>query len=139
MKAFGGSYTGNFLAIFTFPCYGRFKALREFDMTKRTYSPHTLKVLEILGKMIQMKRKESGMTLQGLADRAGVSRSLVQRLEKCDPGCEIGVAFEVAHLLGIQLFDSRMGHDALSDKLSDKIALLPASIRENKIEVSNEF
>jgi transcriptional regulator with XRE-family HTH domain len=108
-------------------------------MAKRTYSPYTLKALEILGKMIQLKRKESALTLQGLADRAGVSRSLIQRLEKCEPGCEIGVAFEVAHLLGIELFESPMGQSTLIGTLTDKIALLPAAVRDSKKEVSNAF
>lgn len=108
-------------------------------MSKRTYSPHTLKALEVMGKMINLKRKEKGYTLQGLAERAGVSRSLIQRLEKCDPGCEIGVAFEVAHILGIELFESPVGKTFLSESLTDKIALLPASVREKKVDISNEF
>ncbi|MNG22320.1 helix-turn-helix protein [compost metagenome] len=108
-------------------------------MANRTYSPHTFKALEILGKLIQLKRKERGLTLQQLADRAGVSRSLIQRLEKCEPGCEIGVAFEVAHLLGIELFESPMGQSTLIGILTDKIALLPASVRASKKEVSNAF
>ncbi|MVV52271.1 helix-turn-helix domain-containing protein [Pseudomonas sp. PB120] len=108
-------------------------------MAKRTYSPYTLKALEVLGKMIQLKRKETGLTLQELADRAGVSRGLIQRLEKCEPVCEIGVAFEVAHLLGIELFESPMGQNTLISSLTDKIALLPASVRDSKKEVSNAF
>ena len=108
-------------------------------MVTRTYSPHTLKALEVMGQMIKLKRKERGMTLQGLAERAGVSRSLIQRLEKCDPGCEIGMAFEVAHLLGIELFEFPAGQAILSECLADKIALLPASVREKKIELSSDF
>jgi transcriptional regulator with XRE-family HTH domain len=108
-------------------------------MAKRTYSPNTLKALEVMGKMIQLKRKEKGLTLQSLADRAGVSRSLIQRLEKCDPGCEIGVAFEVAYLLGIHLFESHVGQEFLSEHLTNRIALLPASVRDKKIEVSDAF
>lgn len=108
-------------------------------MGKRAISHHTKKALEILGKMIQLKRKERGVTLQNLADRAGVSRSLIQRLEKCEPGCEIGVAFEVAYLLGIELFESPMGQNTLANTLTDKIALLPASVRESTVKVSNDF
>lgn len=107
--------------------------------TERAISPHTHQALEILGKLIQLNRKEQGLTLQRLAEKAGVSRSLIQRLEKCDPGCEIGVAFEVAHLLGIQLFESNIGHNTLLSTLNDKLALLPASVRESTAEVSNDF
>ena len=108
-------------------------------MRKRVISPYTVKALEVLGKMIQLKRKERALTLKQLANRAGVSRSLIQRLEKCEPGCEIGVAFEVAHLLGIELFESHLGLYNLASSLTDKISLLPGSVRESIKKVSNDF
>lgn len=108
-------------------------------MRKRVISPYTVKALEVLGKMIQLKRKERALTLKQLANRAGVSRSLIQRLEKCEPGCEIGVAFEVAHLLGIELFESPLGLNTLASTLTDKISLLPGSVRESIKKVSNDF
>lgn len=108
-------------------------------MRKRVISPYTVKALEVLGKMIQLKRKERALTLKQLANRAGVSRSLIQRLEKCEPGCEIGVAFEVAHLLGIELFESPLGLNTLASTLTDKTSLLPGSVRESIKKVSNDF
>lgn len=108
-------------------------------MANRTFSPYTSEALLIFGKMIQASRKEKGFTLKELAERAGVSRSMVQRIEKCEPGTEIGVVFEVAHLLGITLFNSPMGHRTLIGQLNEKLALLPGSVRKATKEVSDDF
>lgn len=109
------------------------------DMIKRTYSPDTRNVLNILGSLIQIHRKRARMTLSVLADRAGVSVGLIRRLESGDPKCEIGVAFEVAHLLGIALWSSPEKRAAIAEQLQDKLASLPASVRQPTKVVSNEF
>lgn len=49
------------------------------------------------------------MTAQEVADRAGISRGLLQRIEKGDPKCELGATFEVATILGITHFDAEAG------------------------------
>ncbi|MCW8275179.1 helix-turn-helix domain-containing protein [Pseudomonas sp. PCH199] len=108
-------------------------------MANRTYSPMTLSALQIFSQLIQIKRKERGLTQQALAERVGVSRSLVQRVESADPRCEIGVVFEMASLLGIQLFQASDSHSTLLASLQDKLALLPAHILVPKQEVSNDF
>lgn len=108
-------------------------------MANRTYSPYTVSALQILSQLIQLKRKERGLTQQALAERLGVSRSLVQRVEAAEARCEIGVVFEMAHLLGIQLFQSPESHTTLLASLHDKLALLPARILVPKQEVSNDF
>ena len=46
------------------------------------------------------------MTAQDLADRAGISRGLLQRIEKGNLKCQIGAVFEAATLVGIKLFDA---------------------------------
>ncbi|MCX2898096.1 helix-turn-helix transcriptional regulator [Pseudomonas mandelii] len=108
-------------------------------MANRTYSPVTLNALQIFSQLIQVKRKERGMTQQALAERAGVSRSLVQRVESADARCEIGVVFEMAQLLGIHLFQASDSHSTLLASLQDKLALLPAHVVVPKQEVSNDF
>ena len=52
-------------------------------MTKptRPYSPTTRKAAELLGLMIRAARLERNMTAQELAERAGVSRPLLSRVE----------------------------------------------------------
>ncbi len=108
-------------------------------MANRTYSPTTLSALQILSQLIQLKRKERGLTQQALAERAGVSRSLVQRVESADARCEIGVVFEMAQLLGVQLFPVSDSHSSVLASLQDKLALLPAHVLAPKQEVDNDF
>ena len=75
-----------------------------------------------------------------LADRAGISRGMLQRLEKGDLKCEIGAAFEVATIVGVRLFEADGA--ALSRHLSrteDKLALLPKSVRKKSRVVRDDF
>lgn len=43
------------------------------------------------------------MTGEGLSKRAGISRRTLQKIERGDPKCEIGLVFEVANLVGVNL------------------------------------
>lgn len=79
------------------------------------------------------------MTAASLAERAGVSRGLIHRIEKGDPKCEIGVVFEIASLLGIPLFSKDIPLAFLSNSLTAKIAVLPQSVRKSTKIVSNDF
>ena len=108
--------------------------------TARTYSRITHHVAALLGKQVRIARKERKMTARDLADRAGISRGLLRRIEKGDLGCRIGAVFEVATLVGIKLFDA----DALSlttriKQADDKIALLPKHIHPGKKVVDDDF
>ncbi len=106
----------------------------------RTYSRITRHAAALLGKQIRIARKERKMTVQELADRAGISRGLLQRIEKGDLKCQIGAVFEVAALVGIKLFDA----DELSlatriRQADDKIALLPKHIHPGQKVVDDDF
>lgn len=81
----------------------------------------------LLGQQIKLARKQRRMTAQELADRAGISRGLVQRIEKGDPGCQIGAVFETAAIVGVPLFDTDLAALRARIKRTDEqIALLPA-------------
>lgn len=43
--------------------------------TARAYSRHSLEALQLMGKLIQLARKERKLTAQDLAERAGISRA----------------------------------------------------------------
>lgn len=107
----------------------------------RTYSSYTLEALELLSKLIRSQRIEKGISTLELSERAGISRGLLQRIEKADPKCEIGVVFEVAKLVGVELFE--MGPSRLKSKLnetSDRLKLLPRSVRsKKKRELDDDF
>lgn len=106
----------------------------------RTYSRITRHAAALLSKQIRIARKERKMTAQELADRAGISRGLLQRIERGNLKCQIGAVFEVATLVGIKLFDT----DELSlptriRQADDKIALLPKHIHPDKKVVDDDF
>jgi DNA-binding XRE family transcriptional regulator len=107
----------------------------------RNYSRYTKDAGVLLGRHIQLGRKERGLTEIDLADRAGVSRATLQKIEKGDLKCEIGLAFEVATLVGVKLFeiDSTATHLANIDRVNDKIALLPKSVRKKKRGLDDAF
>lgn len=89
--------------------------------------------LVLLASQIKLARRELKMTAQDLADRAGISRGLVQRIEKGDPGCQIGAVFEAAAIVGVKLFGS--DDAALNARIKEsesRLALLPKRIRPDK-------
>lgn len=94
----------------------------------------------MLGKMIRHGRKQRQMTEHELADRLGVARSTLQRMEKGDPKVEIGLMFEAAVLVGIKLFDSdEHGVTALSERMDDRLAVLPKHIYKTGRTVIDDF
>lgn len=108
--------------------------------TIRTYSRYTQEATALLGALIRAARKERKLTAQELSERAGISRGLLQRIEKGDLKCEIGATFEVATILGIKLFDA----DATTltkhlRQTEDKLALLPQRIRTKQTVVRDDF
>ena len=72
-------------------------------IVKRTYSRASLDAVSLLGALIKEARIERKLTAQDVADRAGISRGLLQRIEKGDMQCGIGVVFEVAVILKIKI------------------------------------
>ena len=106
----------------------------------RIYSRYTREALGLLGGLLRAARIERKMGTQALADRAGVSRDMLHRIEKGDPRCEIGVVFELAAILGVPLFEPEIG--ALQSRRRDteaKLALLPKAIHAPTVEVKDDF
>lgn len=106
----------------------------------RTYSRYSRDATALLGGLIREARKVRGLTAQEVADRASISRGLLQRIEKGDLKCEIGAAFEVATIVGLKLFDA--DQTTLSKHLSltkEKLALLPKSVRKKSKPVRDDF
>lgn len=106
----------------------------------RPCSQYSLDALQLLGQLVREGRLAKGLTTTDLATRAGVSRALLQRIEKGDPGCSIGAVFEAAAICDVPLFDS--DDRLLAVRLarhSEKMALLPKSVRTGKREVNDDF
>ena len=107
--------------------------------SKRVYSPYTHEAALLLGKLIQLGRKEKKMTTKDLADRAGIARGTLQKIEQGKLTSEIGLVFEVATLAGIKLFETNTPITQQLENITNKVALLPQSIRQNKKEVDDDF
>jgi transcriptional regulator with XRE-family HTH domain len=106
----------------------------------RTYSRYSRDAVALLGGLIRSARKERRLTTQEVSDRAGISRGLLQRIEKGDPKCAIGAMFEVATIVGVKLFDA--DQTTLTKHIrqtEDKLALLPKSVRKATKPVDDDF
>jgi transcriptional regulator with XRE-family HTH domain len=106
----------------------------------RPYSQYSLDALELLGKLVREARLGKAMTTTDLASRAGISRALLQRIERGDPGCSIGAVFEVATLCGVPLFEQEQRQ--LTMQLAhqrEKIALLAKAVRPSFKRVKDDF
>lgn len=106
----------------------------------RTYSRYSREAVALLAGLIRAARKEKKLTAQEVADRAGISRGLLLRIEKGDMKCEVGVVFEVAALLGLKLFDADETTLARQRRqIEDKLSLMPKSMRKTTKAVHDEF
>lgn len=99
----------------------------------RTYLQATRDATELLGKMIKLERRERRMSEEELAGRAGITRRTLQRIERGDPGCAVGLFFELAVLVGVKLFenDDRAPLALHLGRVNDKLAVLPSRIRSS--------
>ncbi len=106
----------------------------------RTYSLYNREATALLGALIREARNDRRLTAQELADRAGISRGLLQRIEKGNLKCEIGAVFEVATIVGVKLFDAN--ENTLTKYLrqtKEKLTLLPKSVRRKSKRISDDF
>ncbi|MDY0213208.1 MAG: helix-turn-helix transcriptional regulator [Desulfuromonadaceae bacterium] len=106
----------------------------------RPYSKYTLEAVKLLGKQIQLGRKQRRWSENELAQRIGIARATLQRIEKGDMACAIGLVFEAATLVGIKLFNA--DGEVLRRQVveaEERIALLPRHIHPVGEVVDDEF
>jgi len=106
----------------------------------RTHSRYSREALKLLGHLIRAGRIERKLGTDQLAARAGISRSLLYRMERGDPSCSIGAVFEVAAIVGVALFEQDRAD--LKARLTDyeaRLALLPKSVRKRATKVKDDF
>lgn len=100
-------------------------------MTRITYSPGVEEALQILGDSIRAGRLSRRWTVSELAERVGVSRPTVQKIERGDPSVAIGTMFEAAVLVGVPLFEaSDRNRQQYRFLKRTELALLPSSARQ---------
>lgn len=106
----------------------------------RVTSRYAIEAMIYLGRLIRQSRIGRKETVAQLAERAGVSRGLLQRIERGDPGCSIGAVFEVAALVGIRLFDlDRERLTANNQMLAQTLTLLPRAAPSSGKPVKDDF
>lgn len=106
----------------------------------RTTSRYAAEAVTYLGRLIREARISRKETAEQLAERAGISRGLLQRIERGDPGCSVGAVFEAAALVGVRLFDlDRERLTAANQSLARTLTLLPRAARPAKNEVKDDF
>ena len=110
-------------------------------MTKqRTYSQYAREAAALMGEQIKLGRKQNRWTEQNLADRAGISRATLQKIENGAMSSAIGLVFEVASLVNVKLFEAdSMPLAKHIEHTKDKIALLPQRIKVKHKAVRDDF
>ena len=107
---------------------------------QRTYSKYARQVAILLGQQIKLRRKQRQWSEKNLADRAGISRVTLRKIEHGEMNCAIGLVFEVASLVGIHLFTQ--DNYALArqvEQTNTQLTLLPQRIRTKVEEVDDDF
>jgi len=108
--------------------------------SKHVYGRYTREAIGLLGQMVALGRRKKKMTAASLAERVGISRGTLVRLEKGDPKVEIGVFFEAAAIVGVPLFESDLrGLQQHSERTADRLAVLPKYVRDRDVEVDDDF
>lgn len=96
----------------------------------RPYSPLTIEAGRLLGSHIATARRERRWTAAELAERVGVSRPTIHKIERGDLTVAIGAAFEAATILGVPLFgDDPTRRRLEAARLDDRLAVLPRTVR----------
>ncbi|MBN2792958.1 MAG: transcriptional regulator, partial [Desulfuromonadales bacterium] len=68
------------------------------------------------------------------------SRATLQKIEKGDMSCAVGLVFEVATLVNIPLFEQdTYPLSKQAEHIRDKVALLPRRIRVQQNDVDADF
>ena len=106
----------------------------------RPHSRYATDAAVLLGQLIRKARTEKRIAAEAFADRVGVSRGLLRRIENGDLGCAIGAVFEAAAVAGVRLFD--LDQSALTSAIASNnevIALMPKAIHTPKPKAKDDF
>lgn len=106
----------------------------------RTFTRETNAAAEMLGLQIRQARVERKWSATELAERAGIDRLTLRKVEVGDPTVSIGIAFDVAVLVGVPLFFEEPGRLASEvGRRREVVRLLPQRIRERDEDVNDDF
>jgi len=84
-------------------------------------------------------RRSRRWSLKELAERVGVSENTLRKVERGDPTVAIGVAFEAAAIVAVELYDGDETARALErERTQTRLALLPKRV-DKLATVDNDF
>lgn len=105
-----------------------------------TYTPQALAAARVLGLEIARGRRLRRWTAEDLAERCGVSRLTLRRIERGDPTVALGTVFEAAVLTGVALFAPGPAElDIVEATAKLRLALLPRRVRHADVPISDAF
>jgi transcriptional regulator with XRE-family HTH domain len=103
-----------------------------------TYSPLAIEAARLLGNQVRMARRERRWSAEELAERVGVTRPTIRKIESGDLTVGLGPAFEAAAVLGLPLFHAEPERRALeAARVADRLAVLPE--RSRRPVIDNDF
>lgn len=108
-------------------------------MREAQLSAASREALEVLGASIRVGRIRRRWSLAELAERVGVSRPTIAKVERGDPSVAVGTVFEAATLLGVVLYDTPEDRRRQQAMKSIELALLPSRARQRVVEVDDDF
>jgi len=90
--------------------------------------PRLSKILEETGENIKLARLRRNLTMEQVAERAGIARSTLWQVEKGLPSVSFGVYAQVLFVLGLEKDILKLaGDDILGRKLQDAELLMGRS------------
>ena len=106
----------------------------------RVYSKYAQETAFLIGQQIKLARKTRKWSSANLAERAGITRETLQRIENGDMKTAIGLVFEVVTIVGVPLFtEDRQQLSNNLELIQSKIELLPQRIRTQRKVVDDNF
>lgn len=101
----------------------------------------TTDAVRVLGQQIAAARRTQRRTAEEVAERAGVTRVTLRKIERGDPTVAIGLYFEVATVLAVPLFGLDGPELAeLAARGQRDLALLPARVRSARaVTIDDDF
>jgi transcriptional regulator with XRE-family HTH domain len=106
----------------------------------RPYSSPATAAVRLLGTEIARERRRRRVTAADLAERARISLMTLRRIERGQPSVAIGIVFEVAFLLGIDLLGAPDEIHARTRRAQESLALLPRRVRHPRADdVDDDF
>ena len=104
----------------------------------RPYSSPARAAVRLLGTEIARERKRRRVTAADLAERARISVITLRKVERGEPSVAIGIVFEVAVLLGIDLLGTPDEVHARTRRVQESLALLPQRVRHPRADAADD-